>query len=260
MYAYLGAVWGYRHFWMALVKMDLRTRYRGSVLGIGWSLLQPMAMTAILCTVFTKLFNMDLYFYAPFLMVGLTFWNYVQGVVLLGSQCFFQGEMYIRQYPAPMAIYPLRTALGNGFHFLLALALAMGLACGTRGIPGPLALLSLVPTLLLVLIFGWSVATLIGLATVRFRDTNYLSELALQGLFYLTPVMYRPEMLIDRGMGMLVHYNPLMPFLNLLRQPILYGNVPALRTYFAACLVVMTVSSVSWVLLRREERRLIFLL
>src|SRR5215475_13403986 len=77
MVAYLGTVWGCRYFWLSLVRMDLRTRYRGSALGLGWSLLQPIAMTAILCSVFSTIFKADVRVYAPFLMSGLTFWNFV---------------------------------------------------------------------------------------------------------------------------------------------------------------------------------------
>ena len=55
MTTYLAAVWRFRFFWMSLVRMDLRTRYRRSLLGIGWSLLQPLAMTAIFCLVFPQL-------------------------------------------------------------------------------------------------------------------------------------------------------------------------------------------------------------
>src|SRR5947209_5075026 len=125
MLAYLAAVWKCRFFWFSLVRMDLRARYRGSVLGIGWSLLHPLAMTAIICTAFGTLFNADLTFYAPFLMTGLTCWNYLLHVAQLGSHCFFQGEPYIRQCPAPLAIYPLRTMLANAFHFSVALMLAV---------------------------------------------------------------------------------------------------------------------------------------
>src|SRR5205823_3275105 len=121
MVAYLGAVWRCRYFWLSLVKMDLRTRYRGSALGIGWSLLQPIAMTIILCVVFGSLFNQDIREFAPFLMAGLTFWSFVGAVTVGGCQCFFQGESYIRQHPAPMAIYPLRNMLGASFHFSMAL-------------------------------------------------------------------------------------------------------------------------------------------
>src|SRR5437588_2000751 len=135
MRAYCAAVWKCRYFWLALVRMDLRARYRGSVLGIGWSLLHPLAMTAIVCTAFGTLFHADLTFYAPFLMIGLTCWNYLLGVVRGGSLCFLQGETYIRQCPSPLAIYPLRAMLAHAFHFLMALLVAIGMTALLRGLP-----------------------------------------------------------------------------------------------------------------------------
>ena len=57
MVGYIGAMWRCRYFWLSLVKIDLRTRYRRSVIGLGWSLLRPISMTIILCAVFRRIFN-----------------------------------------------------------------------------------------------------------------------------------------------------------------------------------------------------------
>lgn len=124
---YLAAIWRCRFFWLSLVKMDLRTRYRRSILGIGWSLLHPVAMTVIICLVFHKIFKMDVKKFAPFLLGGLACWNYILTSTSIGCQSLFQGESYIRQYPAPLAIYPLRTTLGATIHFLMALLVVVGL-------------------------------------------------------------------------------------------------------------------------------------
>ena len=112
MTAYLADLWRLRHFWMALVRNDLRSRYRRSLLGLGWSLLQPIAMTVVLCAVFAGVFNFSLQKYAPYLLSGLTFWGFVSAAAIGGCHCFVQGEAYIRQHRAPLAIYPLRTTLG----------------------------------------------------------------------------------------------------------------------------------------------------
>src|SRR5262245_1175215 len=112
MIAYLSEIWGCRYFWLSLVKNDLRTRYRRSILGLGWSLVRPIAMTVILCAVFRRLFHRDdVWSYAPFLLSGLAVWDYVVTATKQGCHSFFQGESYIRQHPAPIAIYPLRTVL-----------------------------------------------------------------------------------------------------------------------------------------------------
>jgi len=268
MHAYLGAIWNCRFFWLSLVKMDLTSRYRGSVLGIGWSLLHPIAMTTILCVVFHVMFHADIFYYAPFVFIGMTFWGFFSAAVSQGAGCFFQGESYIRQFPAPMAIYPLRTVLGAAFHFSVGLLLAIGLAlCMRPAVATPIstqvfALLSLAPSFALVLLLGWSVAILFGLLNVRFRDTRHLAEVGLQGLFYLTPIMIdftAPEF-AGRRLAIVFRCNPLVPFLDLLRQPILKGQIPSLMTYGTAGIIVLALACMAMLALRVEERRLIFYL
>src|SRR5437868_12179456 len=72
---YLAAIWRCRFFWLSLVKMDLRTRYRRSVLGMGWSLLHPIAMTCTICLVFGKMWQQDVVKFIPHLLGGLACWN-----------------------------------------------------------------------------------------------------------------------------------------------------------------------------------------
>jgi lipopolysaccharide transport system permease protein len=272
MNAYLASIWNCRFFWLSLVKMDLRSRYRGSVLGICWSLLHPIAMTAILCVVFRFAFKQDLRTYAPLVFTGFTFWGFFGAAVVQGCGCFFQGESYIRQFPAPMAIYPLRNVLGAAFHFAIGLVLAIviGLTMGpdTREVYGNpaatrtlqlLTLPSLLPTCLLLLLFGWSLSILFGLLSVLFRDTRHLAEIGLQGLFYLTPVMYRIDTFqSQQRLTRLLHCNPLASFLDLIREPILMGRVPSLTSYATATAVVVVLMVAAVLALWIEERKLIF--
>jgi ABC-type polysaccharide/polyol phosphate export permease len=258
MVAYLRAVWTCRFFWLSLVGMDLRTRYRGSFLGMGWSLLNPIMMTTILCTVVTTIAKQEPLAYAPFLFAGLTFWNYVLGVTQQGCHCFRQGESYIRQFPAPMAIYPLRTVLGCATHYCLALSLVIVLAVVTRRIHDPLPLLGLIPALALLLVMGWSVGVLVGLLNVRFRDTSHIMDLVLQVTFYATPVIYPPKMVEGSRLGMLLYVNPVMPFLQMVREPLLDGTLPELRVYASAVLIVCVFAGSAIAALRSQERRLVF--
>ncbi len=256
--SYFADIWRCRYFWMSLVKMDLRTRYRRSVLGMGWSLLHPIAMTVILCTVFHKVFEVDVNEYAPFLLAGLACWNYLVSTTLQGCQCLFQGEPYIRQYPAPLAIYSLRTALGGTVHFLVALVVVLVLAWSFKGFANPLSLLSLMPTVALLFLFAWSAALLAGFANVYFQDTQHLCEVGFQILFYATPIMYPADRLRDSHLAWLVNYNPLVALLELVRQPILEGRVPTTATYATAAATVLVTAVIAAGTLIRLQRRLIF--
>jgi lipopolysaccharide transport system permease protein len=286
MIGYLQSMWRCRYFWLSLVKMDLRTRYRRSILGMGWSLLHPIALTVIFCVVFTHLMMPQggVARYAPYLLAGLATWNFILTSTLQGCHCFFLGESYIRQYPAPMGIYPLRTVLGALIHFLIALTVvvmmvwiikgfvtpdpppsAAALAAGAHA-PRPdptwrqllLALPWLVPGILLLFLFAWSMAVLAGFANVYFQDTQHLSEVGFQILLYMTPILYEREMLAQRGFGWLADFNPITAFLDLVREPVLWGVPPGTYTFAVACLTVFVVMGSAIYTLSRCQRKLIF--
>lgn len=259
MLSYLSGVWQLRYFWLALVHCDLRSRYRGSVLGMGWSMLQPLGMTIILCGVFSGLFHLELSFFAPFLLSGLALWQFFSACALTGCQCFFLNAAYIRQFPAPMAIYPLRVILGAGFHASLSLLIALAATCYFLRVPSLLPLLSLIPSLLLILLFGWAIAVLFGLMNLAFRDTQHLAEVGLQGLYFLTPILYPLEQFASRVRFVtLLRMNPLTSLLDLIRQPLLYDAVPSVGTIQASLIMVFATCGIAALLLARQERRIIF--
>jgi lipopolysaccharide transport system permease protein len=260
MRAYAAAIWQCRYFWISLVRMDLRTRYRRSVLGLGWSLLNPIAMTAVLCTVFHNLFQMKVEEYGPFLLSGLTLWNFLQASITQGCDSFFTAENYIRQYPTPLAIHPLRTVLGAGFHFLLSLCVVLILTWIFQGFDNLPALVSLVPSLILLFVLGWSLAILTGLAGVYFPDMKHLLEIMLQIVYYISPIMYPAKMLTDgnRGLGWLADYNPVTSLMALVREPILEGRFPSASVYGVSLAIVCGVACLATLALVRLQRRLIF--
>jgi lipopolysaccharide transport system permease protein len=301
---YFSEIWRLRHFWLALVRIDLRNRYRRSVIGIGWSLLQPIAMTAVLCVVFSQLFKQEIRTFAPFLLIGLTFWGFLTAVVLQGCQCFFQGEPYIRQHHAPLAIYPLRTTLSAGFHFLLGLAIVIVFVCCMQAFGRPAsttegsvnnhaasvqpieadssatdrrvqggeqierggfgnlpALLTLVPTLALVFIIGWSLAVCMGVANVMFQDSQHLTEVVMQIMFYVTPVFLKPEYFLQRRyVSWLVRLNPFAAILELIRKPLLEGQFPSHWAVGMGVLAGLVAVSLATLALYRFEKRMIFYL
>jgi ABC-type polysaccharide/polyol phosphate export permease len=296
MIEYLRAIWRCRYFWFNLVRMDLRTRYRRSVLGLGWSLLHPIAMTAIFCVVFQTLMMPEegVAKYAPYLLAGLATWNFIMSATMQGCHCFFQGESYIRQYPAPMAIYPLRTALGSLIHFLIALTVVVVMVCAIRVVIAPPAspaasqtqvapaspgeqsagaaarqpqcswrrylvtLAWLVPAVLMLLLFAWSMAVLAGVANVYFQDTQHLCEVGFQMLLYMTPIFYPKKLLVEKGIGWMAEYNPIAAFLDLVRNPVLEGRSPSATTLTVACSTLLVAMVGAMFTLSRCQRRLIF--
>ena len=258
--AYVAAVWRCRYFWLSLVKMDLETRYRHSLLGLGWSLLQPLVLAFVVCTVFAGVFTARSPHYRLEVLAGLVVWNYLAAVAGQGCHCFLIAQPYIRQCPSPLAIFPLRTALGGLVHFGLALLIVLAARVWLRGWPDPTTLLALVPAVALLFAFAWSLALLAGFANVVFRDTEHLVQVGLQILFYGTPVIYPAELLDGYPAGWLLWLNPFVPFLQMFRTPIVHDAWPAWTTFAPALVTVVLLAGSAAAVLRALQRRLIFYL
>ena len=255
----LHRLWTLRHFWLALVRADVARRYRGSFLGVGWSLVRPLGMTVLFCLVFGQLFDQDVGSYAPYLLVGLTAWQFLVESSLHGCHCFQHGGIYLRQQPVPPALFPLRVVLGTGFHSLLAFALAVFAVCVLKGPPPWHALLTLVPGLLLLFLLGWGLATLFGLLHAHFTDTFYVVELGLQATFFLTPILYPPDSLRERlGLAWMLDVNPLGALLEMIRGPLIAGQMPSAAGVLMATCFVACVGALACYALKRCERTLVY--
>jgi ABC-type polysaccharide/polyol phosphate export permease len=261
---YLSRIWQLRYFWLSLVKIDLKNRYRRSMIGVGWSLLHPILMTVVLCIVFGQFFHRgDIKSYAPFLLSGLVFWHFITTALNQGCHCFFNGESYIRQHPAPLAIYPLRATLGAGIHFGIGLVLVILMVWSVNGFGNVPSLISLVPSLILIFVFGWSLALIFGVLNVLFQDCQHLIEVLLQVLFYATPIMYEPGEIIKNNPTLvwyIKHANPLAVMLDLLRRPLLYGDFPSYRAYALGIAVVVFFAAIAALTMSKIEKKMIFYL
>jgi lipopolysaccharide transport system permease protein len=259
MFRHLSAVWTARHFLLALVRLDLRLRYRRSVLGIGWSLLHPITMTIVFTVVFSQMFgDGNPIGYAAFALAGLAVWNFFRDAATVGSKALLLNEPYIRQSPMPYTVYTLRTVLGQAIHSSMALAVVVAVVAFWKGDAGVFVGLALaLPGLLLAIVAAWAVATIGAFASAFFHDTTQLLEVACQIGFFLTPIMYRRSLLDDRGLGWVVDINPANLYLAVIRDPLLAGlptadGMAALgqayvaAVVFTAVLVGLAVGTVSW--------------
>lgn len=261
MVSYIQRIWSCRYFWLSLVRIDLRARYRRSVLGIGWSLIRPLVLTVTLCVVFQRLFHRpDTWSFAPYLLSGLILWDYVTTATKQGCQCFFAGESYLRQHPTPAAVFPLRVALGETIHFLFALAVLLGLTWYIHGPRNLLALGYLIPVLILLFFLAMALASIAGFANVYFQDTQHLCDVGFQMFFYATPIVYElKDLMVGSKLHWAVsHLNPLVPFLELLRKPLLHGEAPPVEALGTATLVVLGLGAFAALLCARLQRRLVF--
>ena len=257
---HLRAVWTFRYFWMSLVKMDLMTRYRKSVLGVAWSLLHPLSMTAIFCLVFANLMaNGNWPLYAQTTLAGMAVYGFLRDCTLQGTQSLIRHESYIRQCPMPFGIYSLRIMLSNAVHFLITFGvLVVMIAVFKKNGEVFAHLWMAVPMLLLSIVCAWALATIAGFATVYFHDVSHLLEIAAQLLFFLTPIVYGRDILEKGGNGWLADWNPAAAFIETFRKPLIDGQPANTQAYLLAVGSTLAAVAVACVVVNKLSKRVIF--
>lgn len=264
MIQHLKAVWTFRYFWMSLVKMDLLTRYRKSVLGVAWSLLHPLAMTAIFCLVFANLMGGgDWKRYAQLTLAGMAVYGFLRDSTLQGTQSLIRHESYIRQIPLPFGIYSLRIMLSNAVHFLITLAvLVVMIAVFQRSGRVFADLWMVLPMIALAVLFAWALAAVAGFATVYFHDLSHLLEIAAQLLFFLTPIVYGRELLVNPEKGTnkawIADWNPAAAFIETFRKPLIDGTPASAQEYLLAAGTTVAAVGLAMLTIGKLSKRVIF--
>ncbi len=257
---YLKNIWGSRYFWLHLAFADIRTKYRRSILGLAWALIQPLALTLLLAFVMGHFFHASMNDYAPFIFSGLIFWEFITSSAVHGCSSFINAEGYIKQFSHPLLIYTLRNVI----------PCMINLACAFGGLVLWVLLwkpsnfnfswLSLVLSFPLIFFFAWPICTITAFIGVRFRDFAQLILIILQAVYYVSPIFFMPKLFVSAHLGFLIEYNPIYHLLNLFRMPLLEGTLPALNDYTYVLLTNIVLWLLAWFLVRRSENKVIFYL
>jgi ABC-type polysaccharide/polyol phosphate export permease len=227
--------WRCRELWATLGLHDVRRRYRRSTLGPFWITISMGVMVFALGLLYGQIFHQDLHGYLPYLSAGFVIWGLVSSVILGGCQAFISAEGMIRQLNAPVSIYAYRevwTALiAFGHNIWIFFAVAWWYDVGVNW-----NVLWVFPALVIILINGLWMALLFGLLSARFRDVPLIIASIVQVVFFLTPVIWRPEMLPDRAL--FLQLNPFHHMVEILRAPLL-GQVPPMESWIANILIAV---------------------
>ena len=238
-----------------LAAMDILERYRGSVLGPFWLTLSTAVLIAALGVVYSRLFGMDIDAYVPWLATGLVCWTLISATIQEGCAAFSGQEGLIRSVRLPFGVHVARVLARNLVVFAhnLPIVVLVLLGFGAGVSPWALALFPLALGLALILLG----AVALGLAVVcaRFRDIPPVVAAALQILFFVTPIMWKPEMLGEAAVWLWL--NPMHPLLALLREPLL-GHPPPALAWLATLAWTGAAGGLSLWLFARYRDRLAF--
>src|SRR5271163_4820013 len=203
---------------VALARLDIRNRYRGSVLGPLWLTLSTALMLAGLGILYSALFHMTIKEYLPFLAVSMVVWNLISQVANDSCTSLTSVEGIIRQMPLPYATHALRCVFRNAviaahnLPLILAVVLVWGVA------PGAASLLA-IAGLAILAVNAFAAALFLGMLCARFRDIAPIVGSVMQLAFFMTPILWKPESLGRHAVWL--QFDPFFVIIQVIRAPLL---------------------------------------
>ncbi|MGE3285755.1 MAG: ABC transporter permease [Pseudonocardia sp.] len=232
--------WTQRSLWGYLGWQDIKQRYRRSVLGPLWISISMGVIATAMGILYGVLFGEPIQTFLPYVATGLLIWNFVSGCILEGSEVFIANEGLIRFLPAPLSLHIYRLVWRQTLFFLHNLviwALLMVI------FPQPLGwtLLLAIPAFAILVLNGAWISILSGIIATRFRDIPPIIASITQLLFFMTPIVWSYGTLQDNvaGRARLAELNPVMHFVEILRQPLLGQDIVWRHWWVAGVITVI---------------------
>jgi lipopolysaccharide transport system permease protein len=241
----LREVWQYRTLLYMLVVRDLKARYRGSVLGIAWSYFQPLGMMFALTFAFSVISSGSptIERYSVFVLSGLLVWNFFSASVIGGAGSVVGNAGLVKKVYFPRLVLPIAVVIANLVNFLFALLMWLTIAL-IVGHPIKHTILFLPLAIALQVIFSIGIAFFLSTLNVFYRDTQFILELAMLALFFLTPIWYDIDSVPQREVGLwLRRLNPVASLVNIYQDLMYWGRLTnwdfVLRTLATALAVLV---------------------
>lgn len=240
--------------WTMMGWHDIQKRYRRSQLGPFWLTLSMAVMVACLTVVYGSLLKQPIETFLPFLSIGLATWNLAAMTMTEGCYAFLDQDGLIKNIRMPLTVHAMRVVWRNLISYGHNIVIYFAIAVVFQLSPGAAGLLVFPGLLLFTLNLAW-VTLLLSVTCTRFRDVPQIVGSVTQLLFFVTPVLWKPELLGERRW--IVELNPLHHLMELVRAPLL-GVVPAPESWGIALLVTAAGWTAAFLVFIRCRHRVVY--
>jgi ABC-type polysaccharide/polyol phosphate export permease len=219
--------WKYRGLLNQFVIRDLKVKYRRSVLGYLWSLLNPLLMMIVLTAVFSNIFKFDIPNFPVYLLSGQIIFNFFSEATSMAMSSILNGGSLIKKVYIPKYIFPISRVLSSFVTLIFSLAALVVVIVVTGVKVTPVILLFFLP-LIYILMFAIGIGLIMSVLTVYFRDMLHLYGVLLSAWMYLTPLIY-PINAVPDYLKSIIYLNPMYYFVEAFRDIVLYNRIPSLQ-------------------------------
>jgi len=238
--------------WLTLAWEDVRLKYKRSILGPFWIVVATGFFVAVMGYLWTAILNRDLHLFLPWYAIGLTIWRYITSNLSDAANTFVNAASTIQTIPMPLSVHVYRMITKNLFIFGNNALIVVGVMIYFLIPITPTSML-VIPGLLILAATSVVTSVLFGLIGARYRDFGHAVSMAMTPLFFVTPVLWMPDMATGHRAKIML-LNPFQHFLAVVREPLL-GRVPTALNYEVTLGILLIMGLAAVNLLSRKKKR-----
>lgn len=235
----------YRDLIYQLVRRDIVARYKRSILGVAWTMLNPLGTMLIMVVVWSHVFK-GTENYASYVLTGIICWTMFSQSTTMAINSMVWGSQLIKQIYVPRSAFVVSTILASMVNFIISLV-PLAIVFAVTGVPFHLSALLLPVYLLFIFSFSLGIALLLSSLAVFFPDVADLYPVVLTAWMYLTPIIMPLSFYTEILNGALLYINPFYYVVNLFRILLLDGFVPHLQTWVAVSVASFGTLIIGWI-------------
>ena len=240
----LRGIFQYRDLIFQLIRRDIVARYKRSVLGIAWTMLQPLGMMVILSLVFSTLFH-SIKGYPAYILSGLIAWTFFsQTTSAMISQIVWGGAL-LKQIYLPRTSFSV-SAVGTGLVNIPFSFVPLVFMMLIFGLPLHWSILFIPVSMLLLAAFALGVGLIISTMAIYFPDVSEMYTVLLLAWMYLTPIIYPENIIPEAYRFWLFNLNPMYHLVKVFRMPLFEGTLPDTFTLITAATISVLTLLIGW--------------
>lgn len=248
----LKQLYKYREMLNNMVRKDLRTRYKGSILGFLWTFINPLLQLIVYSIVFSTIMRVDVENYPMFLFVTLLPWIFFQTSMQVGAGSIIANKDLVKKIYFPRGVIPIAVVSSGLMNLLFGFVVVIPCLFIFK-IYLNFSVIALPLVILVEYIITLGIAILFSALNVYFRDLEHILGIVTMAWTYLTPIFFPVEM-VPKGYLTLFFLNPMTPIINSYRDILYYGRFPDFEILILSAMIGMLILIFSYNVFKKLER------
>ena len=247
-------MWQKRDLLLNFAISDVKVRYRNSILGVFWSLLEPLLLLGVLYFVFSTMFKIEIPNFPIYLLLGIICWNFFRNGTSIALNSLTNRSSLMTQIYFPRSIPGISAAITSTITLLFELVV-LGIFMAIFQFMPTSTIILLIPILLLELILILGVALPLSVLNVKFKDTEFIWGVVISAGFFLTPIFYQFNMLPDYIQNIL-QFSPMVQIVTMSHHVVLYGTLPSINSVLYAVFSISIICVIGYSIFRKYQARI----